>query len=176
VLIKRLLDFGAQTLLIPYVQSADEAKAAVSAMRYPPHGIRGVPGVTRATGFGRIGGYGRRAHEELCLLVQIETREALDRLEDIARVDGVDGVFIGPADLAASLGHIGEPGHPEVVAAIEDAIARIRTCGKPAGILTPDNAIAKRCIELGTTFTAVGVDASILARAAETLAEQFRAP
>ncbi|WP_406854941.1 4-hydroxy-2-oxoheptanedioate aldolase [Alsobacter sp. KACC 23698] len=174
VLIKRILDFGAQTLLIPYVQSAAEAQAAVAAMRYPPRGIRGVSGVTRATGFGRIAGYARRAEEELCLLVQIETREALDRLEEIAGVDGVDGVFIGPADLAASLGHVGEAGHPEVVAAIEDAIRRIRACGKPAGILTPDNAFAQRCIELGAVFTAVGVDASMLARAAEALAKRFK--
>jgi 4-hydroxy-2-oxoheptanedioate aldolase len=176
VLIKRILDFGAQTLLIPYVQSAAEAQAAVAAMRYPPRGVRGVSGVTRATGFGRIAGYARRAEEELCLLVQIETREALDRLEEIAGVDGVDGVFIGPADLAASLGHVGEAGHPEVVAAIEDAIRRIRACGKPAGILTPDNAFAQRCIELGTVFTAVGVDASMLARATEALAQRFKAP
>jgi 4-hydroxy-2-oxoheptanedioate aldolase len=176
VLIKRILDFGAQTLLIPYVQSAAEAQAAVAAMRYPPLGVRGVSGVTRATGFGRIAGYARRAEEELCLLVQIETREALDRLEEIAGVDGVDGVFIGPADLAASLGHVGEAGHPEVVAAIEDAIRRIRACGKPAGILTPDNAFAQRCIELGTVFTAVGVDASMLARATEALAQRFKAP
>jgi 4-hydroxy-2-oxoheptanedioate aldolase len=174
VLIKRFLDLGAQTLLIPYVQSAEEANSAVAAMRYPPEGIRGVSGVTRATKFGRVQGYARRAHEELCLLVQIETQEALDRLEQIAAVEGVDGVFIGPADLAASLGHVGEPGHPKIKAIIEDAIARIRACGKPAGILTPDNEFAKRCIALGTTFTAVGVDANILARTTEALAGQFR--
>ncbi len=126
VLIKRFLDIGAQTLLIPYVQNADEARAAVAAMRYPPEGVRGVAGLTRATRFGRVPGYARRAAEELCLLVQIETGEALDELEAIANVEGVDGVFIGPGDLAASLGHVGEPGHPEVVAAVEDAIiARI---------------------------------------------------
>jgi 4-hydroxy-2-oxoheptanedioate aldolase len=173
VLIKRLLDFGAQTLLIPYVQNAAEAQAAVAAMRYPPEGIRGVSGVTRATRFGRVADYGKRAHEELCLLVQIETQEALDNLEAIAGVEGVDGIFIGPADLAASLGHVGEPGHPEVKALIEQAIARIRACGKPAGILTPDNAFASRCIELGTLFTAVGVDAAMLVRASEALARQF---
>jgi len=174
VLIKRFLDLGAQTLLIPYVQSADEARSAVAAMRYPPEGIRGVSGVTRATRFGRVAGYAKRAHEELCLLVQIETQEALDRLEQIAAVDGVDGVFIGPADLAASFGHVGEPGHPKMKPIVEDAIRRIRACGKPAGILTPDTAFAARCIELGTTFTAVGVDAAILARATEALAKQFR--
>jgi 4-hydroxy-2-oxoheptanedioate aldolase len=173
VLIKRLLDFGAQTLLIPYVQNAEEAKAAVSAMRYPPAGIRGVSGVTRATRFGRVPNYGIRAEEELCLLVQIETQEALDNLESIASVEGVDGVFIGPADLAASLGHVGDPGHPKVKALIEEAIGRIGACGKPAGILTPDNAFAARCIEFGTLFTAVGVDAAMLVKATEALARQF---
>jgi 4-hydroxy-2-oxoheptanedioate aldolase len=173
VLIKRFLDLGAQTLLIPYVQSAAEAQAAVSAMRYPPAGIRGVSGTTRATRFGRVADYGRRAEEELCLLVQVETQEALDAIEAIAAVPGVDGVFIGPADLAASLGHVGQPGHPAVVAKIEDAIRRIRACGKPAGILTPDNAFAARCIELGTAFTAVGVDAGLLARGTEALRARF---
>ena len=132
VLIKRFLDIGALTLLIPYVQNVAEAKAAVAAMRYPPAGIRGVAASTRATRFGRVADYGKRAHEQLCLLVQVETRAALDQLEGIANVDGVDGVFIGPGDLAASLGHVGAPGHPEVQSAIEDAIGRIRACGKPA--------------------------------------------
>jgi len=174
VLIKRMLDLGAQTLLIPYVQNADEARSAVRAMRYAPQGIRGVSGLTRATRFGRIPGYGKIAADELCLLVQIETTDALGELEKIAAVDGVDGVFIGPADLAASFGHVGELNRPELIAAIEDAIRRIRACGKPAGILTPDNAFAARCIELGTTFTAVGVDAAILARGTEALAQKFR--
>ncbi len=137
--------------------------------------VRGVSGVTRATRFGRVANYGKRAEEELCLLVQVETQEALDNLEAIASVDGVDGVFIGPADLAASLGHIGQPGHPDVAALIESAIARIKATGKPAGILTPDNAFAARCIELGTLFTAVGVDAAMLVKATEALAKQFKA-
>lgn len=175
VLIKRFLDIGAQTLLVPYVQNAEEARSAVAATRYPPQGVRGVSGVTRATRFGRAEGYARRAAEELCVLVQVETQEALDGLGAIAAVDGVDGVFIGPADLAASLGHVGEPGHPTVIAAVEDAIRRIRACGKPAGILTPDTAFAARCIELGTLFTAVGVDAALLARGTEKLARQFQA-
>jgi len=174
VLIKRFLDLGAQTLLIPYVQNANEAKHAVAAMRYPAEGIRGVSAVTRATRFGRVAGYAKRAHEELCLLVQIETQEALDDLEAIASIDGVDGIFVGPGDLAASLGHVGELAHPDVKRAIEDAIRRIRSSNKPAGILTSDPAFAKRCIELGTTFTAVGVDAGILTRTTEALAQQFR--
>ncbi|MFC5394786.1 4-hydroxy-2-oxoheptanedioate aldolase [Bosea vestrisii] len=173
VLIKRFLDLGAQTLLIPYLQNADEARAAVAAMHYAPDGVRGVSGLTRATRFGRVAGYARKAAEELCLLVQVETGEALERLEEIASVEGVDGVFIGPADLAASLGHVGEPGHPEVVAAVEDAIRRIRIIGKPAGILTPDMAFAQRCIEIGTLFTAVAIDVGILARGTEAMARQF---
>src|SRR3954451_16616792 len=174
VLIKRLLDIGAQTLLLPYVQSAEEAHRAALAMRYPPEGIRGVSGLTRATRFGRVEGYFRRASEELCLIVQVETQAALDALEAIAGVEGVDGVFIGPADLAASLGHPGESNHPAAQAVIEDAIRRIRACGKPAGILSPDTAFAQRCIEVGTTFTAVAIDIGILARGAEKIAQQFR--
>jgi 4-hydroxy-2-oxoheptanedioate aldolase len=174
VLIKRYLDIGTQSLLVPYVQNADEAAAAVEAIRFPTRGLRGVAGVTRATRFGRIADYARRAEEELCLLVQIETRQGLDHLEEIARMDGVDGVFIGPADLAAGLGHLGEQGHPEVQSAIQDAIKRIKACGKPAGILTPDEATARRYIEWGTTFTAVGLDATLLARESEKLAAKFR--
>ena len=174
VLIKRFLDLGAQTLLIPYVQSAEEAARAVAAMRYPPNGVRGVSSLTRATRFGRVADYGARVEEDLCLLVQVETGEALDRLEEIAAVEGVDGVFVGPADLAASLGHLGQPGHPEVVAAVEDSIRRIVSRGMPAGILTPDIECARRCVALGATFTAVGVDAGILARTAERLAASFQ--
>lgn len=174
VLIKRFLDLGAQSLLIPYVQNADEARAAVAAIRYPPTGIRGVSGLTRATRFGRIGNYGKSAADELCLLVQVETREALEEIEAIAAVDGVDGIFIGPADLAASFGHVGNPGHADVVTAVEDAILRIRSTGKPAGILTPDTTFAKRCIDIGTHFTAVAIDVGILARGTEAVSRQFK--
>jgi 4-hydroxy-2-oxoheptanedioate aldolase len=174
VLIKRYLDIGTQSLLVPYVQTEDEALAAVAATRFPTRGVRGVAGVTRASRFGRVSHYANRAEQELCLLVQIETREGLDNLERIAKVDGVDGVFIGPADLAAGLGHLGEQGHPEVQAAIKDAIARIKSCRKPAGILAVDEATARRYIEWGTTFTAVGLDAMVLARETEKLAAKFK--
>jgi 4-hydroxy-2-oxoheptanedioate aldolase len=174
VLIKRILDVGAQTLLGPYVQSAAEAEAAVAAMRYAPRGRRGIGSIHRASRFGRVAGYARDAERELCLLVQVETREALDAIEAIAAVEGVDGIFIGPGDLAASLGHPGEPGHPEVVAAVEAAIGRIRAAGRPAGILTLDRAFARRCLETGTAFTAVGLDADLLARGADGLAREFR--
>ncbi len=174
VLIKRFLDTGAQSLLLPYVQNVEEAKAAVTAVRYPPRGVRGVSTVSRATRFGRIADYAGRAEEELCLLVQVETLEAVGEIEAIAAVDGIDGIFIGPADLAASMGHLGAPLHPEVVAVIEDALTRIGRAGKPAGILTPDRAFARRCLDLGALFVAVGVDAGILARATEALAREFK--
>jgi len=174
VLIKRHLDIGAQTLLIPYVQDAAEAAAAVAAIRFPTRGVRGVAGVTRASRFGRVTDYAKRAEEELCLLLQVENRSGLDNLEAIARVDGVDGVFVGPADLAAGLGHLGEQSHPEVQSAIRDAIGRIRACGKAAGILATDEASARRYIEWGTTFTAVGLDAMVLARELEKLGARFR--
>lgn len=174
VLIKRLLDLGAQTLLIPYVQTADQARAAVAAMRYPPRGIRGVAGMVRASRFGTVKDYAERAEDELCLIVQVETAEALAHIEDIAAVEGVHGLFIGPADLAASMGHPGNSGHPEVVAAIEDAIRRIVAAGKPAGILSTDMAFARRCMDGGTRFTAVGIDLSLLMAGARALAAAAR--
>ena len=174
VLIKRYLDIGVQTLLVPYVQTEEEALAAVAATRFPGAGVRGVAGVTRASRFGRVSHYANRAHEEICVLVQIETREGLDNLEKIARVDGVDGVFIGPADLAAGLGQLGNQQHPDVQSAIEKAIKRIRACNKPAGILATDEPTARRYMEWGTTFTAVGLDAMVLARETEKLAAKFR--
>lgn len=176
VLIKRHLDQGAQTLLIPYVQSREEAEAAVNAMRYPPRGVRGVAGITRAGRFGFIDDYMAKAEDELCLIVQIETRAALDRLEEIASVDGVDAVFIGPADLSASLGFPGQQGHPEVVAAIEDAIARLKALGVPSGILTLDRAFARHCMALGTSFTALTVDSALLRNGMQALVAEFRPP
>ncbi len=174
VLIKRLLDLGAQTLLIPFVQSADEARAAVTAMRYAPRGLRGVAGMTRANRFGSVVDYMARAEDQLCLLVQVETALALSRIEEIAAVDGVDGLFIGPNDLAASMGHPGQMMHPEVQLAIEDAIRRITATGKAAGILTFDHAFARNCMAWGTRFTAVGMDLSLLTHAARKLASDFR--
>lgn len=174
VLIKRYLDTGVQSFLVPYVQSPEEAAAAVEAVRYPTRGVRGVAGSTRASRFGRIADYVKKAEAELCLLVQIESRQGLDHLDQIARTDGVDGVFIGPADLAAGLGHLGEIGHPEVQSAIKDAIARIKAAGKPAGILATDEASTRRYMEWGTTFTAVGVDAMILLRETEKLAKLYK--
>jgi len=173
VLIKRCLDIGAQALLVPYVQSPEEAGAAVAAVRHPPRGVRGVAGATRASRYGRVADYLKKADAEICLLVQVETGAALDRLEAIASVDGVDGVFIGPSDLSASLGHIGNPAHPDVQKALEDAVRRLRAVGKPAGILTGNEDEARRYIAWGYTFVAVGSDVALL-RAADTLAKKFK--
>jgi 4-hydroxy-2-oxoheptanedioate aldolase len=174
VLIKRYLDAGAQSLLIPYVQNADEARAAVAATRYPPVGVRGVAGTTRASRFGRVKDYARQAQNELCVLVQVETRQALDNIDAICAVDGVDGVFIGPADLHASLGYTGETGNPAVVPLIEDTIRRIRAAGKAPGVLTSIETEVRRYIAAGCLFTAVGSDVGLLARGSEQLLAKFR--
>jgi 4-hydroxy-2-oxoheptanedioate aldolase len=174
VMIKRVLDIGAQTVLLPYVQNADEARAAVAATRYPPAGIRGVTGSGRAARYGRVADYLKTADRELCVLVQVETRTALDHLEAIAGVAGVDGVFIGPSDLAASLGHVGHPQHPDVQAALKDAVDRLKALGKPAGILTANVEEADRYLDWGYGFVAVGVDIGILARGADALAKRFK--
>src|SRR5881397_1275796 len=174
VLLKRLLDVGAQNLLIPYVQTAEEARAAVAATRYPPQGARGVAVLHRANRFGRVTDYLARIGEEICVLVQIETRLGLQNLEAIAAVEGVDGLFIGPSDLAASLGHLGEPGHPEVRAAIEEALKRIRKAGKAPGILAPVEADARHWLSVGCVVLAVGSDVGLLARQSEELAAKFK--
>ena len=175
VMIKRFLDIGAQSLLIPYVQSAEEARNAVAFTRYPPEGVRGIAGSVRANRFGRVKDYHKRAHEELCVLVQIETQSGIDNLDEITAVDGVDGVFIGPADLHASLGYRGETAHPKVKPVIDDAIRRIRKAGKAPGILTGVEADARHWLELGCQFVAVGSDTVILARETQNLATKFKA-
>lgn len=173
-LIKQLLDIGAQTLLVPMVDTAEQARQLVAMTRYPPEGTRGVgAGAARAARWGARRDYLHRANDEVCLLVQAETRTALDNLAAIAAVDGVDGVFIGPSDLAASMGHRGNPGHAEVQQAIEAAIATIRAGGKAAGTLTSDLGQARRYLELGATFVAVGIDAVVLAQGVRKLAAEF---
>jgi 4-hydroxy-2-oxoheptanedioate aldolase len=174
VLAKRALDIGAQTLLFPYVQNAEEARRAVASTRYPPEGIRGVAVAARASRYGRVPGYLTKANSEMCVLVQVETCEAMKELEAIARVPGVDGVFIGPSDLAASLGHLGNPAHPEVQEVIHDAVVRLNKLGKPAGILTGNDEEIRRYIEWGYLFVAVGSDVGLLSKAADTLAKKFK--
>jgi 4-hydroxy-2-oxoheptanedioate aldolase len=173
-LIKQLLDIGAKNLLVPMVDTAEQAQALVSATRYPPLGIRGVgSAVGRASQWSARTDYLDVADSEVCLLVQVETVKALLNLAEICAVDGIDGVFIGPADLAASMGHRGRPGHPEVQAAIEAAMQTIVASGKAAGTLTSDPKLARRYLELGCTFVAVGVDVLLYAGAARKLAADF---
>jgi 2-keto-3-deoxy-L-rhamnonate aldolase RhmA len=174
VMIKRVLDLGPQSILVPYVQTVEEAQRAVLATRYPPKGLRGVSGGSRSSRYGRVRDYLKKADDEICLLVQVETRESLERLDQIAAVEGVDGVFIGPSDLSASFGRIGEFGHPEVQAAIEDAAKRIRKAGKAPGILTTNEEEARRYLDWGFLFVAVGVDTGLLARNADALAKRFK--
>ena len=174
VQIKRILDVGARSLLVPFVQNADEARRAVAATRYPPRGIRGVSVAPRANLYGKVTDYHRAAHESTCVLVQVETRAALGEIEAIASVEGVDGIFIGPSDLAADFGHLANPCHPEVQMAIGDGCARIRAAGVAAGILTADRDQAARYLESGFTFVAVGSDVGILARGSEELVAQFK--
>ncbi|WP_374252889.1 aldolase/citrate lyase family protein [Xanthobacter sp.] len=176
VTLKRFLDIGTQSFLIPMVQDAEEARAAVAATRYPPDGIRGYAVASRATRFGRIGDYFTRYADEMCVLVQVETMEALEKVEEIAAVPGVDGIFIGPGDLSASMGLLHQPTHPKVVEAIEDGLRRIRAAGNRGGVLVVgDEALARRYMAAGSVFTAVGVDAALFARGAEALAKQYKA-
>lgn len=172
--IKRYLDTGAQTLLIPMVDTVEDAKAAVAYTRFPETGFRGVAGATRATRFGRIKNYHVNAHKEICTLVQVESREALNHIEAMAELDGIDGIFIGPADLHASLGYLGERAHKDIMPVIDDAIRRIAKAGKAPGILTDSEENARRWLDCGATFVAVGADTGLLARNAEALAAKFK--
>lgn len=176
-LIKQYLDLGVETLLVPMVDSAEQAAHCVQAMRYPQDdgrgGVRGMGGA-RASRWGMFPNYAKEANAQVCLLVQAETQEALKNLDAIANTPGVEGVFIGPADLSASLGHVGNPNHPEVQAAIELAIARILKAGKAPGILTSDEAQAKHYLALGAMFVAVGLDTQILAKQTAALIQKFK--
>jgi 4-hydroxy-2-oxoheptanedioate aldolase len=174
VVIKRALDVGARSLLVPFVQNAQEARKAVAAARYPPLGIRGIAVGTRANDYGRIQGYHSNAHFDTCVVVQLESKAALKEIEAIATVEGVDGLFIGPSDLAGDFGHLGNPSHPEVQAAIQDAGQRIRAAGKSAGTLSGNVDAVDRLISFGYNFTAVGSDVGLLARTAESVAARFR--
>ncbi|MDF2153447.1 4-hydroxy-2-oxoheptanedioate aldolase [Vibrio sp. CAU 1672] len=174
-LIKRLLDIGAQTLLIPMVNDAQQAREVVQACFYPPLGTRGIgSALARASQWNRIPHYLHRANDHVCVLVQVETKEAIDNIEQIAAVEGIDGIFIGPSDLCGSMGHIGNPGHPEVVAAINHAIEVIKAAGKAPGILSLNPAEAKQYARQGVKFIGAGVDTLILRLGAESLAYQLK--
>ena len=172
-LFKRILDMGAQTLLVPYVQTAEEAEAAVHAMRYGPHGMRGMAGMTRATRYGQVENYFEDAWDELCLIVQVETVKGLSNLDAIARTDGVDAVFIGPADLSASMGLAGQMDHFDVDAAVTEAIKQLVQLGVPAGVMALDADVAERHLEAGSTFVAVAVDLVLLADAVARVRNSF---
>lgn len=174
VLIKRFLDIGAQTLLIPYVQTAEEAELAVRASRYPPEGVRGVSALTRATRFGRDKQYFSRAAADTCIIVQIETQSGLDNLDEIAKVEGVDAIFVGPADLAASLGYGTDQSHPVLRSIILDTLRHIKSSGKHSGLLTGDAELKVSALKQGIDFLGVGVDVGLLARSAEVLVADTR--
>lgn len=174
-IIKQVLDVGAQTLLVPMVTTAEEARERVLDVRYPPAGRRGVgASLARASAFSRTVDYLKTADDEICLLVQVETLEALQHIEEIAAVDGVDGIFVGPADLAADMGFRGQPGAVQVQDAVEDALLRITKCKKAAGILSSDEKLCHRYLDLGATFVAVGSDVGLLANASTQLIRRFR--
>ena len=163
--IKQLLDAGAQSLLIPMVESAEQARSLVDAVTYPPHGVRGVgSALARASDFAAIGDYLTTARDEICLLAQVENQKGMDALDDILAVDGIDGVFIGPSDLAADMGFIGQAGAAEVKDAVVGAITKIVKSGKAAGILTLDQELQEKCRDIGATFIATEIDVTLFAR------------
>jgi 2-dehydro-3-deoxyglucarate aldolase len=172
--IKRLLDAGFYNFLIPFVQSAEQARRAVAATRYPPAGVRGVSVSQRSNRYGTVKDYLQRVNEEITVVVQIEDRAGLAAARDIAAVDGVDAVFIGPSDLAAALGHLGNAGHPEVQQAIAVLFDEVRAAGKPVGILAPVEADARRYLAMGATFVAVGSDLGVFRNATQALIDKFR--
>ncbi|MEO7853137.1 MAG: aldolase/citrate lyase family protein [Rubrivivax sp.] len=173
-LIKQYLDAGVQSLLVPMVHNAAQAVAVVAATRYAPAGTRGLGGaMSRVTRWSKVEGYVAHAHDEICVLVQVESKEAMANIAAIAAVDGVDGVFFGPADLSASMGYLGQPAHPEVLAAIDAGIATVLAAGKAPGIIDTDPAVAQRYLTAGALFVAVGVEADLLIRGATDLARRF---
>jgi 4-hydroxy-2-oxoheptanedioate aldolase len=174
VLLKQFLDIGVSSVLIPMVESAEQAEGVVRAVRYPPNGVRGVgSALGRASRWNRVDGYLTGADENITVLVQVESRRGLDQLKDIASVDGVDGIFFGPSDLAASLGHLGQQEHPEVVAAVETAISTVVGLGKAAGVNAFAEPVARRYLAAGCQFVLVGADVTLLARGSERLAQTY---
>lgn len=173
-LIKQLLDIGAQTLLIPMVDTVEQARQLVKAAYYPPAGIRGLgTSMARAANWNRTQNYLQKANDEICIIVQIETVMALNNIEEIVAVEGVDAVFIGPSDLSASMGHIGNPGHPEVVDAIQRAFQIVLAAGKQPGVLAVTKDLALAYVKAGARFVGVGVDAALLANATKQLAADY---
>jgi len=176
VIIKRLLDIGFHNFLLPYVETADQARGAVAATRYPPEGIRGVSVAHRSNMYGTVSGYFSDINDNITVLLQIESRQGLGAIDDIAAVDGVDGLFVGPSDLAAAFGHLGNANHPEVQGAIRHVFARARAAGKAAGILAGVEDDARRYLDWGATFVAVGSDLGLFRAASQALSDRFKEP
>ncbi|MCY4304215.1 MAG: HpcH/HpaI aldolase/citrate lyase family protein [Aestuariivita sp.] len=174
VQIKRVLDIGAKTVLLPFIESAKAAQEAVQATQYPNEGVRGVAGLTRASRYGLVPGYLEQANDQICTLVQVETSKALNNLEAIAGVDGVDGVFIGPADLSASLGYLGQSSESAVQTIFRDAAKRIDDAGSSPGILATTPDAAKRYIDWGYKFVAINIDLNLLLNSAQKDLEWIR--
>lgn len=174
-LLKQLLDIGVQTLLVPMVETAEQAAQLVSAVRYPPQGIRGLgASLARAAGWGQVPDYLKKANDEICLIVQVETASAMENLDAIVQVEGVDGVFIGPSDLSASMGYLGDAGNPVVVNTINTGLNKIRDAGKYAGLLCLDSSLAENYVQQGANFVGVGVDTMLLAKETRKLAQRFK--
>ena len=174
-LLKQYLDIGVQTILVPMIETPEQAARVVAATRYPTRGHRGVASATtRASRWGRIVRYFQRADEEICVVVQVESVKGLANLAEIAAVEGVDGVFFGPADLAASMGYLGNPMEPRVQRSILEGIATVRQAGKAVGSLTADGRLARQYLSLGASFVAVGIDMTVLSQAAAKLAAEFK--
>jgi 2-dehydro-3-deoxyglucarate aldolase len=174
VIIKRLLDAGFYNFLIPFIESADDARRAVAATRYPPAGVRGVSIAHRSNRYGTVADYQRVINDNIAVMVQIESRNGLQSIDAICAVDGVDGVFIGPSDLAAGFGHLGNPSHPEVQQAMQQVFASAKAHGKPVGILAPVEADARRYLEMGASFVAVGSDLGAFRAATQALRDRYR--
>ncbi len=173
-LIKQMLDIGAQTLLVPMVETAEQAQSLVKTMHYPPRGVRGVgTALARAARWNIVNGYFEDVADELCLLIQVESVKAMENLDEILQVDGIDGVFIGPADLAGSMGHLGNPAHPDVLALVSEAIAKIRAAGKAAGTLATNKTMATKYHQAGAQFIALGVDTLALASSASSILKNY---
>ena len=174
LIIRQLMDIGVQTLLVPMVESADQAAQIVSYMRYPPEGIRGVgAGLARAAQWNREDNYLLKANSEMCLIAQIETRKGVENLEEIARVEGVDVLLIGPADLAASIGHLGNPRHPSVVELIHECLKKIRSLGIPSGILASTEEATREYMDAGVQVVGLGADTMLLAQSSESLRQLY---
>ena len=173
--IKRVLDAGAQTLLVPFVQNADEARAAVAACRYPPEGVRGMAGMSRASRFGTVPNFFAGANRDVGVIVQLETAASIERIDEIAAVDGIDALFVGPGDLSGTMGFAGQLTHPDVIALTRQAVQRAKALGKPIGTVGGTPEVVAQYREIGFDFIAIASDLGLLMRAAQAALTAVRA-